>query len=84
MPGNRPLDVQLSRRRVLQWGAGAALLGLTGACARSDDTEGAIGPDSPEVRAFAEAESRRFPGGRPVAYELSATQSDVDLAGARR
>ncbi|MDV7083827.1 multicopper oxidase family protein [Rhodococcus sp. IEGM 248] len=83
MPGNRPLDVQLSRRRVLQWGAGAAFLGLTGACARSDDTEGAIGPDSPEVRAFAEAESRRFPGGRPVAYELSATQSDVDIAGTR-
>ena len=83
MPGNRPLDVQLSRRRVLQWGAGAALLGLSGACARSDDAEGAIGPDSPEVRAFAEAESRRFPGGRPVAYELSATQSDVDLAGKR-
>ncbi|MDI9952475.1 MULTISPECIES: multicopper oxidase family protein [unclassified Rhodococcus (in: high G+C Gram-positive bacteria)] len=83
MPGNRPLDVQLSRRRVLQWGAGAALLGLTGACARTDDTEAPIGPDSPEVRAFAEAESRRFPGGRPVAYELSATQSDVDLAGKR-
>ncbi|MDV6240404.1 multicopper oxidase family protein [Rhodococcus opacus] len=83
MPGNRPLDVQLSRRRVLQWGAGAALLGLTGACARTDDTEAPIGPDSPEVRAFAEAESRRFPGGRPVAYELSATQSEVDLAGKR-
>ncbi|MFC9836314.1 multicopper oxidase family protein [Rhodococcus sp. NPDC127530] len=83
MPGNRPLDVQLSRRRVLQWGAGAALLGLTGACARSDDTEGAIGPDSPEVRAYAEAEEHRFPAGRPVAYELSATQSDVDIAGTR-
>nr|CAA67937.2 hypothetical protein [Rhodococcus opacus] len=83
MPGNRPLDVQLSRRRVLQWGAGAAFLGLTGACARTDDTEAPIGPDSPEVRAFAEAESRRFPGGRPVAYELSATQSEVDIAGKR-
>ncbi|MFD7005225.1 MULTISPECIES: multicopper oxidase family protein [Rhodococcus] len=83
MPGNRPLDPQLSRRRVLQWGAGAALLGLTGACARSDDTEAAIGPDSPEVRAYAESEERRFPGGRPIAYELSATQSDVDIAGTR-
>jgi FtsP/CotA-like multicopper oxidase with cupredoxin domain len=68
---------------VLQWGAGAALLGLTGACARSDDTEAAIGPDSPEVRAYAESEERRFPGGRPIAYELSATQSDVDIAGTR-
>lgn len=83
MPGNRPLDAQLSRRRVLQWGAGAALLGLTGACARTENTEAAIGPDSPQVRAFAEAESERFPGGRPVAYELTAAQSDVDLAGTR-
>ncbi|GAF44903.1 multicopper oxidase family protein [Rhodococcus wratislaviensis] len=83
MPGNRPLDVPLSRRRVLQWGAGAALLGLTGACSRTDDAEAAIGPDSPDVRAYAEAEERRFPGGRPVAYELSAAQSDVDIAGTR-
>ncbi|WP_072691327.1 multicopper oxidase family protein [Rhodococcus marinonascens] len=83
MPRSLPLDVQLSRRQALQLGAGAAMLGFVGACSATNDTESAIGPGAPQVRAYAEAKARRFPLGNVAEYDLRAGPSDVDIGGAR-
>jgi multicopper oxidase len=70
-----------SRREVLQLGGGAALLGLVGACSSAQKAPTAIRSDSPQVRAYAEAEERRFPHGASVAVNLTAAPADVSIAG---
>ncbi|MFE3291557.1 multicopper oxidase family protein [Rhodococcus sp. NPDC059234] len=76
----------LSRRRFLQLGLGATAVGLVAACSSAPSgtqAAGAVGPDSRQVRDFAAAQERRFPGGKSVAKTFVAAPTEVDVGGTR-
>jgi FtsP/CotA-like multicopper oxidase with cupredoxin domain len=75
-----------SRRRLLQFGAGAAVLGAASACGAGGSGAGAataspVGPNSKAVEAYAAGQRRRFPNGTTVSKTLTAAATDVDLGG---
>lgn len=71
----------VSRRRVLQLGAGLTAASFAAACGTSKRAPAQLGPRSTAVRDFAREQQRRFPKGRTLSQTVTAAPTTVDLAG---